>query len=262
MDMLVYRSVICNVFINKCSQGKSLKALLRLNCCVRNSPLRAECFINEVCKISARLFISNVLQTNQAALVTDFRILTVLTMCSALNHQWNIKRASVLSPPPSACHHRFGRWRVATRLLNLMLLQHLGQLPKNLSAKLPYNPWEFHIYLLIYHKNQPNLGKYTNPMDGIWMIMIIIDAIWEIPSFQPENPSLQHPDAKSGNPKRNNQFEYKWPMQYVTICKCIINIHTYIHTCTLDLLTSCFNNCIQQNSSIPELPATKTDQKT
>lgn len=37
------------------------------------------------------------------------------------------------------------------------------------------------------------------------------------------------------------------------------NILTYMHTCTLDLLTSSFNNCIQQNSSIPELPATKTD---
>lgn len=88
-------------------------------------------------------------------------------MISALNHQWNITSASVLSPAPSACHHRFGHWRVATRLLNLMLLQRLWQLPKNLSAKIPYHPWDWHMYLLIYDKNQPNVRFYIPYMDGM-----------------------------------------------------------------------------------------------
>ena len=31
-------------------------------------------------------------------------------------------------------------------------------------------PWDYYIYLLIYHKNQSNVGKYTIPMDpmGMW----------------------------------------------------------------------------------------------
>ena len=31
----------------------------------------------------------------------------------------------------------------------------------------PYHPWDWHIYLYIYHNNQPNVGKYASPMDGI-----------------------------------------------------------------------------------------------
>ena len=29
------------------------------------------------------------------------------------------------------------------------------------------DPWDWYIYLLIYHQKQLNVGKYTNPMDGM-----------------------------------------------------------------------------------------------
>lgn len=110
--------------------------------------------------------------------------------------------------------------------------------------------------------------KYTIPGWFFGMIMII-DAIWEmgpifIPSFQPENPSLQHPDAIFFGwfvaPRSAKELIQKETTSLSTknLCNiCIINIYVYvIHVCTLYI--HIIYNWIQQYS-IPELPATKTD---
>ena len=35
---------------------------------------------------------------------------------------------------------------------------------------IPRDPWDWYIYLLIYNKNEPFVGKYTSPMDGMGYI--------------------------------------------------------------------------------------------
>ena len=30
-----------------------------------------------------------------------------------------------------------------------------------------------YIYILIYHKNQANVGKYTSPMDGMGLLLLV-----------------------------------------------------------------------------------------
>ena len=38
----------------------------------------------------------------------------------------------------------------------------------------PWDPWDWYIFLLIYHRNQLNVGKYTNPMDPMGDDTVII----------------------------------------------------------------------------------------
>ena len=52
----------------------------------------------------------------------------------------------------------------------MTFLPNFERYPYQILQYIPRDPWDWYIYLLIYNKNEPIVGKYTSPMDGMGYI--------------------------------------------------------------------------------------------
>ena len=107
-------------------------------------------------------------------------------------------------------------------------------------------PSMYGIFTYIYHKNQPNVGKYTSPMDGSWVFnhpfCISIEAISWFPfptSASGERQEMSHPsvqvplpNAHMYHPSQHHSF-WGFPEPLVKIPKTTPKIgygYTSLHT--------------------------------
>ena len=66
---------------------------------------------------------------------------------------------------------------------------------------IPYHPWDWYIYVLIYHKIQScPVGKYTSPMDpmGMYVEVISFSESVEVRNFaanMSQHPVSRQPEA-------------------------------------------------------------------